>query len=117
MLNNGIKPINITMNTIIDAFIRSNEIEKAWKIFGKMSKNEIEPDNFILSTLFRGIKTIKHNEYLKGINLIKERCYNIDIILINVLLDACIKLKDSKNFIDLFDGLIHIEFSSKIIMR
>ena len=78
MLNNGIKPINITMNTIIEAFIRSNEIEKAWKIFGEMSKNEIEPDNFTLSTLFRGIKTIKKNEYLKGINLIKERCYNIE---------------------------------------
>jgi pentatricopeptide repeat protein len=106
------------MNTIIDAFIRSNEIEKAWKIFGEMSKNEIEPDNFTLSTLFRGIKTIKHNEYLiKGINLIKERCYNIDIILINVVLDAYIKLKDSKNFIDLFDGLIHGEFITKIIMR
>ena len=113
MLNNGIKPTNITMNTIIDAFIRSNEIEKAWKIFGEMSKNQIEPDNFTLSTLFRGIKSINHNEYLiKGINLVKERTNNIDIILINVLLDACIKLKDSKNFIDLFDGLIHGKFSN-----
>jgi len=112
MLNNGIKPTNITMNTIIDAFIRSNEIEKAWKIFGEMSKNQIEPDNFTLSTLFRGIKTNDHYEYLiRGINLVKQRSNNIDIILINVLLDACIKLKDSKDFLDLFELLTNGKFS------
>ena len=113
MLNNGIKPTNITMNTIIDAFIRSNELEKAWKIFGEMYKNQINPDNFTLSTLFRGIKTMDHYEYLiKGIDLVKKRKNDIDIILINVLLDACIKLKDSKDFLDLFDSLIKGKFSN-----
>ena len=111
MLNNGIKPTSITMNTIIDAFIRSNEIEKAWKIFGEMYKNQINPDNFTLSTLFRGIKTMEHYDYLiKGIDLVKQKSDSIDIILINVLLDACIKLKDSKNFLDLFDNLINGKF-------
>ena len=72
------------MNTIIDAFIRSNELEKAWKIFGEMYKNQINPDNFTLSTLFRGIKTMDHYEYLiKGIDLVKKRKNDIDIILIN----------------------------------
>ena len=113
MLNNGIKPTNITMNTIIDAFIRNNEIEKAWKIFGEMYKNQINPDNFTLSTLFRGIKTMEHYDYLiKGINLVKQRKDKIDIILINVLLDACIKLKDSKDFLELFDSLVNGKFSN-----
>lgn len=113
MLNNGIKPTNITMNTIIDAFIRNNEIEKAWKIFGEMYKNQINPDNFTLSTLFRGIKTMDHYDYLiKGINLVKQRKDKIDIILINVLLDACIKLKDSKDFLELFDSLVNGKFSN-----
>ena len=113
MLNNGIKPTNITMNTIIDAFIRNDEIDKAWKIFGKMQNNQITPDNFTLSTLFRGIKTIDHYDYLmKGISIVKERKENIDIILINVLLDACIKLKDSKDFLELFDSLIKGNFSN-----
>ena len=113
MLNNGIKPTNITMNTLIDAFIRNDEIDKAWQIFGQMSNNQITPDNFTLSTLFRGIKNSEHYDYLmKGINLVKERSDNIDIILINVLLDACIKLKDNKNFLELFDNLINGKFSS-----
>ena len=115
MLNNGIKPTNVTMNTLIDAFIRNDEIEKAWKIFGEMSKNQITPDNFTLSTLFRGIKKEAHYDYLlKGINIVKERCDNIDIILINVLLDSCIKLKNSKDFLELFDFLVAGKFSNGI---
>ena len=115
LLNNGIKPTNITMNTIIDAFVRNNEIEKAWKIFGEMYKNQISADNFTLSTLFRGIKTMDHYEYLiKGIELVKQRSDQIDIILINVLLDACIKLKDSKDFLELFDYLINGKFSNNM---
>ena len=113
MLNNGIEPTNITMNTLIDAFIRNDEIDKAWNIFEKMFKNQITPDNFTLSTLFRGIKTQEHYDYLmKGINLVKERADRIDIILINVLLDACIKLKDSKDFLELFDNLMNGKFSN-----
>ena len=115
MLNNAIKPTNITMNTIIDAFVRNNEIEKAWKIFGEMYKNQINPDNFTLSTLFRGIKSMEHYDYLiKGIDLVKQRTDSIDIILINVLLDACIKLKDSKDFLDLFEDLINGKFKNNI---
>ena len=113
MLNNGIEPTNITMNTLIDAFIRNDEIDKAWNIFEKMFKNQITPDNFTLSTLFRGIKTQEHFDYLmKGINLVKERADKIDIILINVLLDACTKLKDSKDFLELFDNLMNGKFSN-----
>ena len=113
MLNNGIEPTNITMNTLIDAFIRNDEIDKAWNIFEKMFKNQITPDNFTLSTLFRGIKTQEHYDYLmKGINLVKERADRIDIILINVLLDACIKLKDTKDFLELFDNLMNGKFSN-----
>ena len=113
MLNNGIKPTNITMNTIIDAFIRNDEIDKAWKIFAKMQNNQITPDNFTLSTLFRGIKTVEHFDYLmKGLALVIEKKDKIDIILINVLLDACIKLKDSKDFLELFDNLIKGQFSN-----
>lgn len=81
--------------------------------FGEMYKNQINPDNFTLSTLFRGIKTMDHYDYLiKGINLVKQRKDKIDIILINVLLDACIKLKDSKDFLELFDSLINGKFSN-----
>ena len=106
MLNKNIKPTIVTFNTIIDAYIRNKDIQSAWKIFEDLIKNEITPDNFTLSTLFRGIRLPIHKEYLyKGFELINKND-NIDIILINVLLDSCIKLKEEKMLIELFDKVI-----------
>jgi len=106
MLNKNIKPTIVTFNTIIDAYIRNKDIQSAWKIFEDLIKNEITPDNFTLSTLFRGIRLPIHKEYLyKGFELINKND-NIDIILINVLLDSCIKLKEEKMLIELFDNVI-----------
>ena len=107
MINKGISPNLITFNTIIDAFIRNKNTEKAFSIFNDMICNKINPDNFTLSTLFKGINKPEHNKYLiQGVEIINKNIYPVDIILINVLLDACIKLKDKKNFCEIFENII-----------
>ena len=107
MINKGISPNLITFNTIIDAFIRNKNTEKAFSIFNDMISNKINPDNFTLSTLFKGICRPEHNKYLiQGVEIINKNIYPVDIILINVLLDACIKLKDKKNFCEIFENII-----------
>ena len=107
MINKGITPNLITFNTIIDAFIRNKNTEKAFSIFNDMINNKINPDNFTLSTLFKGINKPEHNKYLiQGVDIINKNIYPVDIILINVLLDACIKLKDKKNFCEIFENII-----------
>ena len=107
MINKGITPNLITFNTIIDAFIRNKNTEKAFGIFNDMINNKINPDNFTLSTLFKGINKPEHNKYLiQGVDIINKNIYPVDIILINVLLDACIKLKDKKNFCEIFENII-----------
>ena len=55
MIKQKIKANLITYITIIDAFIRINNTEKAFEIFVEMAKNNISPDNFTLSTLSKGI--------------------------------------------------------------
>jgi pentatricopeptide repeat protein len=111
MINKNIKPNLITYNTIIDAFIRNKNTEKAFKIFDEMINKNISPDNFTLSTLFKGIYKPEHNKYLiQGVNIISNNTYPIDIILINVLLDACIKLKDEKNFNQIFENIINKKY-------
>ena len=113
MIKKDIQPNLITFNTIIDAFIRNKNTEKAFKIFNDMTKNNIHPDNFTLSTLFKGINRQEHNKYLaEGVNIINKNTYPIDIILINVLLDACIKLKDKKNFTEIFDNIINKKYKN-----
>ena len=108
MLNNSIKPTIVTFNTIIDAYIRAKDLESAWKIFEDLLKNNIQPDNFTLSTLFRGIRSSTHKQYLiKGLELVSSLSHqnnqSADVILINVLLDSCIALKESKLIIELFN--------------
>jgi len=55
MIKKDIQPNLITFITIIDSFIRNKNIEKTFKIFNDMTKNNIHPVNFTLSTLFKGI--------------------------------------------------------------
>lgn len=114
MIKKEIKPTIITFNIIIDAYIRAGDIESAWKIFDDLIKNEIQPDNFTLSTLFRGIRTEQHKKYLiRAFELLNNFTNDkIDIILINVLLDSCISLKDSKLMIELFSKVINFHFKS-----
>ena len=107
MINNNIKPTIVTFNIIIDAYIRNKDIQSAWKIFDDLVKNQIIPDNFTLSTLFRGIRLPSHKDYLyRGLEIINSD-NNTDIILINVLLDSCIKLKENEILCKLFDNVIN----------
>lgn len=111
MLNNSIKPTIVTFNTIIDAFIRAKDIDNAWKIFEDLLKNKIQPDNFTLSTLFRGIREPEHRPFLlKAITLVENYSkisnQEADIILINVLLDSCIALREDKLLMKLFNKVI-----------
>ena len=113
MINKGVLPNLITFNTIIDAFIRNKNTEKAFNIFNDMIKNKINPDNFTLSTLFKGINKPEHYKYLiQGVEIINKNIYPVDIILINVLLDACIKLKDKKNFCEIFENIIEKKYKN-----
>ena len=113
MINKGVSPNLITFNTIIDAFIRNKNTEKAFNIFNDMIEQKISPDNFTLSTLFKGINKQEHYKYLtQGVEIINKNIYPVDIILINVLLDACIKLKDKKNFCEIFQNIIEKKYKN-----
>ena len=113
MIDKGIAPNLITFNTIIDAFIRNKNTEKAFSIFNDMIDKKINPDNFTLSTLFKGINKAEHYKYLvQGVDIINKNIYPVDIILVNVLLDACIKLKDKKNFCEIFENIIQKKYKN-----
>ena len=117
MLDNKIKPTIVTFNTIIDAYIRAKDLNSAWKIFNDLLKNQIQPDNFTLSTLFRGIRDPAHKPYLlKAISLVDTYStinhQEADVILINVLLDSCIALRDSTNLLILFNKVISGEYAN-----
>lgn len=52
----GLKPNYVTYNSLIDVFVRCNQMDEAWHLFDQMRVNSLKPDNFTCSTLIKGIK-------------------------------------------------------------
>ena len=50
------KPTYVTFNSLIDVFVRCNQMSEAWRFFGLMRNSGLKPDNFTVSTLIKGIK-------------------------------------------------------------
>lgn len=46
----------ITYNTLIDLFVRVNQMEQAYTLIHSMKDSHLQPDSFTYSTLMKGIK-------------------------------------------------------------
>ena len=98
MLAEQVKPSTITFNSLIDACVRSDKIEKGWKILEEMREMDVQADNYTYSTLFKGIKSDRQVQDLQKafdlfVSLKENGSFKPDEILFNVLLDACINCK------------------------
>lgn len=116
----GLKPNDITLNTIIDIMIESGNFDLAWKYFDEMEKvYEIEPDIYTYSTLLKSIKNYEPDsknierafEILKIVKLSKTKGIKPDEILYNCILDTCVKYNKMEQaqavFIDMKDAGIN----------
>lgn len=109
MKKDGILPTIITYNTIIDGFIRANKIEIAWQIFEEVSKTKFEIDSYTYSILFRGIRLPEHAKYLeKSFNILDQLSgsnLNSEVILINIVIDSCIAIKDQPALVKIWNKI------------
>lgn len=96
----GLKPNDITLNTIIDILVESGNFDMAWKFFDDMeNKYEVEPDIYTYSTLLKSIKNYEPDQknierafdILKIVKLSKTKGIKPDEILYNCILDTCVK--------------------------
>jgi len=96
----GLKPNDITLNTIIDITVEGGCFDLAWKYFDDMEKvYSVEPDIYTYSTLLKTIKNYEPEEQyierafdiLKIVKLSKARGIKPDEILYNCILDTCVK--------------------------
>jgi pentatricopeptide repeat domain-containing protein 1 len=111
MLDFEIKPSIVTFNTIIDSYVRAKDFISAWNIYEEIKNFGCVPDKFTFSTLFRGIRNLAHKEYLEKAFVLLEELNksnnSIDVILINVLIDSCIWLKDEKSLVKIFSNAVN----------
>jgi len=93
-----VKPSIITFNCIIDALSKNNDIKMTWEFYDIMVECGIQGDTFTYSSLFRGIREPMHKEYLlRSFDILESLLKDgrrIEVLLINVLLDSCVSLKE-----------------------
>merc|ERR1719313_834875 len=79
---------------IKDAVMRQ-DLQGAWKFVNQMEKEQVMPDAFTCSILMKGVKHTSCPEDVdKIINLINRAKVTPDEVLVNCLLDACVRLRN-----------------------
>lgn len=110
----GLKPNDITLNTIIDIMIESGNFDLAWKYFDEMENvYAVEPDIYTYSTLLKSIKNYEPDqknierafEILKIVKLSKTKGIKPDEILYNCILDTCVKYAKMEQAEVVFDDM------------
>lgn len=102
------KPNIVTYNCIIDVCVKSNNLEKAKKIFEEMSTSEIKPDLISYSTIMKIYTKSKdlNGAYQVLDDMIKKEIMPDDII-INLMLDATADYKNYKIGLDVYNMMVN----------
>jgi pentatricopeptide repeat protein len=135
--SNNIHANEITYNTLIDACVKADEMDLAFKFFAEMKKRKLQPDNFTYATMIKGIKnhhaslqkevrdynrkmkekedkmTISDDYNLDTIFEILTSCQNgkpnkPDEILFNCVIDACVKFDDISKALETYNEMLKL---------
>jgi len=93
----NLAPNQITFNSLINYAIRERDVKGAWEFIGEMERDGVAIDNFTCSIMCKGLKFASGKDDLdKTLCLIERSGVTPDDVLVNTLLDACIRLRDVK---------------------
>ena len=117
-----LRPTFVTFNSLIDVFVRVNQMKDAWKHFAMMRTCALKPDNFTCSTLIKGIKPSAkqlasglpsesgRRDMQVAFDLLDQMHSNPgqfrerpDEVLYNCMIDMCVRFRDLPSAIYLFD--------------
>lgn len=95
MRNRGLRPNAVTFNSLVKDAIMRQDLSAAWKFIDDMEKEGIKPDAFTCSILMKGVKHTSCPEDVDNIiSLIHRAKVTPDEVLVNCLLDACVRLRN-----------------------
>lgn len=95
MHSRGYPPNAVTYNSLIRDAVTRQDIQRSWNIVEAMERNGVRPDAFTCSILMKGVKQSPCTDDIdKIINLIQRAKVTPDEVLVNCLLDACVRLRD-----------------------
>jgi len=99
MQKRGLRPNAITMNTVMDAAVRSNKLDEAWAVLDRMRSLGMTPDKFTCTILVKGVrKTMQTGSCRAVMDVLQEvgdGCEpSLRNSLHNTLLDAALSIPD-----------------------
>ena len=110
----GLRPNDITLNTIINIMVESGNFDLAWKYFDEMeSTYNVEPDIYTYSTLLKSIKNFEPDQknierafdILKIVKLSKTKGIKPDEIFYNCVLETCVKHEKMEQAENVFEDM------------
>merc|ERR1719146_230261 len=91
----GLQPNQITYNSLINFAISCGDIAQAWSFIKNMEEERIPVDNFTCSIMMKGLRhSSQPSDVDRTLSLIEQSPVTPDDVLVNTLLDACIRLRD-----------------------
>jgi len=95
MRGQGLKPNQVTYNSLINAAISRGDLRVSWQYVEDMEDQGIQVDAFTCSILMKGVKhSSKKEDVDKVLALIERAKVSPDEVLVNSLLDACVRLRN-----------------------
>jgi pentatricopeptide repeat protein len=91
----SLKPNQVTYNSLINASVSRGDLARAWAFVAEMEQQGIQIDNFTCSIMMKALKQSSSKEDVdKTLGLIERSHVHPDEVLVNTLLDACLRLRD-----------------------
>jgi pentatricopeptide repeat protein len=91
----GLQPNQITYNSLINYAISCGNVPQAWGFIKNMEEESIPVDNFTCSIMMKGLRhSSQPTDVDRTLSLIERSPVTPDDVLVNTLLDACIRLRD-----------------------
>jgi pentatricopeptide repeat protein len=95
----GFDANDVSYNSILNSYIRDRDFEAAWAWFEKMKSDGFEEDSYTVSTFVKALKNCNNDVYVNRVLYMLDNT-KVDItsdeVLLNVVLDAFVRLKDMK---------------------
>jgi len=104
MRSRGVHPNVITYNTLAKAAVTRQDLAGAWRLIQEMESHGVKPDAFTCSILMRGTGRATTVEDVDQIlALIQRARITPDEVLVNCLLEACVRLRDAERLCGILD--------------
>eukprot|EP00440_Ansanella_granifera_P000069 gb/GFBE01000072.1/.p1 GENE.gb/GFBE01000072.1/~~gb/GFBE01000072.1/.p1 ORF type:complete len:932 (+),score=227.65 gb/GFBE01000072.1/:1-2796(+) len=100
----GIEPNVVTYNSMVKDATARQDMARAWELADEMKEMKVLPDAYTCSILMAGIKHMPSGEGVdRIIALMKHGRVTADEVLLNCMLDVCVRLRDTERLLQVLD--------------